>query len=87
MDIDQLLKQVTPEIYQRMKAAIETGKWPDGSPVSEQQRENCLQLVIAWDARNLPEQERTGWLPPKPANKNRTADTEQPLRVLDRDKD
>lgn len=85
MDIEHLLKQITPEIYQRMKSAVETGKWPDGSPVTAAQRDNCLQLVIAWDARNLPEEERTGWLPPKPARGRQAGDTESPLRLIDTD--
>jgi uncharacterized protein YeaC (DUF1315 family) len=30
MEYNQLIAQLTPEVYLRLKTAIETGKWPDG---------------------------------------------------------
>lgn len=29
-----------------------TGKWPDGVTLTEEQKENCLQLVMLWQARH-----------------------------------
>lgn len=58
--LDNLLEQVSPEIYDRLKAAIELGKWDDGSRLSPEQLENCMQLLILYEARELPENERTG---------------------------
>ncbi len=89
MELDALLKQVTPEIYQRMKRAVETGRWPDGAAVTAEQRENCLAIVIAWDQRNLPEDERTGWLPPHPKaqqQKQNPDSATKPLRFADQTK-
>lgn len=52
MDIDGLMANVTPEIYQRLKTAVELGKWPDGAALTVEQRENCLQVVMLWQARH-----------------------------------
>lgn len=82
MSIDELLKQVTPEVYERMKRAVEVGKWPDGRLLTAAQKENCLQLIIAWDEKHLPPEERTGFLPPKPKGSPKRSET-RPLRVLD----
>ena len=59
---DELIAAMTPEVCDNMRRAIETGKWADGRPLTREQRETCLQAVIAWEARNLPEEQRTGYL-------------------------
>ena len=30
---------------------MELGKWPDGVALTAEQKENCLQLVMLWQAR------------------------------------
>lgn len=40
------------EVYQRLSTAVELGKWPDGVALTEEQKENCLQLVMLWQARH-----------------------------------
>ena len=52
MDVDGLMANVTPEIYQRLKTAVELGKWPDGVVLTGEQRDNCLQVVMLWQARH-----------------------------------
>lgn len=59
---DDLIAAMTPEVCDNMRRAIETGKWADGRPLTREQRETCLQAVIAWEARNLPEEQRTGYM-------------------------
>jgi uncharacterized protein YeaC (DUF1315 family) len=59
---EQLLAGMTPEIHENLKTAIELGKWPNGERLTPQQVELCLQAVIAWDARYLPETERVAWI-------------------------
>lgn len=68
MSIEKLIDQVTPEIYERMQRAIETGKWPNGVPLTEEQKANCIQVVIAYDLAHKDEEDRVGYLPSKPAN-------------------
>ncbi|MEA9389470.1 DUF1315 family protein [Acerihabitans sp. TG2] len=52
MDVDGLMANVTPEIYQRLKTAVELGKWLDGVALTAEQRDNCLQVVMLWQARH-----------------------------------
>ncbi|WP_413738733.1 YeaC family protein [Sodalis sp. RH21] len=52
MDIDALMANLTPDIYERLKRAVELGKWPDGVALTAEQRENCLQMVMLWQARH-----------------------------------
>ena len=51
MDVKDLIAAMTPEIYQRLVLAVELGKWPDGVALTDEQKENCLQLVMLWQAR------------------------------------
>lgn len=56
---------ITPEIYQSLKLAVEIGKWPDGRKLTLEQKELSLQAMIAWEQQNLPEEERTGYMGPQ----------------------
>ncbi len=60
-----LMASINPEIFQKLKLAIELGKWADGSKLSKAQIESSLQAVIAYESVHLPEQQRTGFLPTK----------------------
>ncbi|MGH8493570.1 MAG: YeaC family protein [Moraxellaceae bacterium] len=60
--IEKILSAMTPELVSAFRLAIEIGKWPDGRKLTPEQRETCLQAVIAWELRNLPEEERTGYI-------------------------
>jgi len=62
MQFQQLIETITPEIYANLKTAIEIGKWPDGRMLTGEQRELCLQAVIAYELKNIPEAERTGYI-------------------------
>ncbi|NUL35382.1 YeaC family protein [Kosakonia sacchari] len=52
MNLDQIVNSMTPEIYLRLVTAVELGKWPDGVALTQEQKENSLQLVMLWQARN-----------------------------------
>lgn len=62
MDYQQVISQLTPEIYQQFKTAIEIGKWPDGRVVTPEQKANCMEAIIAYEAHHLPEEQRTGYI-------------------------
>ena len=51
-ELETMLAAMTPEVYQRLSNAVETGKWPDGVALTQEQRDNCLQLVMLWQARH-----------------------------------
>lgn len=61
----EAIENITPEIYQNLKLAVEIGKWPDGRKLTQEQKELSLQAVIAWELKNLPEEERTGYMGPQ----------------------
>ena len=65
MDYQQLLQTMTPETYQRIKRAVELGKWPDGRRLTPEQREHAMQAVIAWDQMHLGETDRVGYIDKK----------------------
>lgn len=60
--LEKMLEALTPEIVDSFRRAIETSKWPDGRRITEDQRATCMQAVIAWEHRHLPENQRTGYI-------------------------
>ncbi|PTS82827.1 DUF1315 domain-containing protein [Pseudomonas sp. HMWF032] len=61
----EAIENITPEIYQNLKLAVEIGKWPDGRKLTQEQKELTLQALIAWEIHNLPEEERIGYMGPQ----------------------
>ena len=51
MNLDQMLASITPEVYENLKYAVETGKWQNGDKLTDKQREDSLQLVLAYQAK------------------------------------
>lgn len=62
MDYQQMIDTLSPEIYQRLKRSVETGKWPDGRSLTPEQRHHALHAIIAWSEKHLPETERVGYI-------------------------
>lgn len=52
MELEQLLKVMTPEVYQRITTAVEIGKWPDGTPLTQEQRDSAMQAVMIYQSRH-----------------------------------
>lgn len=53
MNYDDVLRAMTPELYERMRTAVETGRWPDGQKLTADQLENAMELVMVYQARRL----------------------------------
>jgi uncharacterized protein YeaC (DUF1315 family) len=62
VDYLRMIESMTPDIYRNLKQAVEIGKWPDGTVLSAQQREDALQAIIAWGEKHLPAGERVGYI-------------------------
>ena len=62
MNYQQLIENMTPEIYTSLRKAVELGKWPDGKPVTPEQREHAMQAIIAWGEQHLPAEQRIGYI-------------------------
>ncbi|RLA48471.1 MAG: DUF1315 domain-containing protein [Gammaproteobacteria bacterium] len=62
MDYQQLIDTLSPEIYQSLNRSLEVGKWPDGKPLTAEQRHNTMAAIITWGEKHLPEKERVGYI-------------------------
>lgn len=87
MKFEDVAKRLDPEIYQRFKAALELGKWPDGRVLSKEQKEICLQAIMMYEAQQgIPESERVGFIDKSKRKKASDAGSSpedvSPLRVL-----
>lgn len=68
MEYNQLIAQLTPEVYLRLKTAIETGKWPDGRVLSQDQKASCLEAVLRYQTMKLDATKHSGYMSDKCAN-------------------
>lgn len=63
MTLEQLIKSLTPEIYQNLRTALELGRWADGRKLDEEQKELCMQAVIYYEqVHDLPAKDRVGYM-------------------------
>ena len=53
MDIKNIIDTMSTEMYERLKHAAETGRWPDGTKVDQAQRDSAMQLSMAYQAKHL----------------------------------
>lgn len=67
MNFDDLINSITPEIYERLKRAVELGNWDNGLPLTPEQREHNLQAIIAYDQKHKQPEDRVGYIEPKTA--------------------
>lgn len=52
-NITDLIANMTPQVYDNLRTAVEIGKWPDGSRLTQAQQDNTLQLVMAYQSKVL----------------------------------
>lgn len=65
MGLDKLINSITPDIYESLKKAVELGKWENGKALTKKQVEDSIQILIAYDSKHKPENERVGYVTPK----------------------
>ncbi|TYK66887.1 YeaC family protein [Colwellia echini] len=53
MDLIKTIDAMSHDMYLRLLCAAETGKWPEGTVVDQEQRATALQLSMAYQARHL----------------------------------
>ncbi|MFD2177283.1 YeaC family protein [Veronia pacifica] len=51
MDTEQLLSSITPDVLERLTYAVETGKWPEGTALTKEQRDNAMQVIMLYQSR------------------------------------
>ncbi len=50
MNFKAVVSAMSPDAYQKVAQAAATGRWADGEPLSPAQHEQCMQLVLAYQA-------------------------------------
>lgn len=75
----QAIAGMTRAVYDRMVTALAEGRWADGRPLTEVQRQHTMAAVIAWGELNLPSEERVGYID-KGSKAGSTCDDPAPLR-------
>ena len=53
MQIEQLINAMSPAIYEILKQGVEIGKWPNGVPLTNEQRDKASQAMMLYQATNL----------------------------------
>lgn len=53
MNLLSLVDNMSEEMYLRLKCAAETGKWPEGIVVNQEQKNSALQIIMAYQSRHL----------------------------------
>ncbi|MDP5151220.1 YeaC family protein [Rheinheimera baltica] len=53
MNFTALVQAMTPDTYEKLAEAVATGRWADGNTMDDSQREQSLQLVMAYQAQVL----------------------------------
>ena len=62
-DIQQCIEMITPEIYEKLKTAVELRKWPDGRVLDEHQVSLCLEAIIRYEnTGDVPMEDRVGYI-------------------------
>lgn len=83
MNIEQMLAILNPEIVQKLKTAVEIGKWENGIALTKEQRQMSMQAVLAWEHTHLPEEQRTGYIDRGSKKEGEECDDEpQPIRFI-----
>jgi uncharacterized protein YeaC (DUF1315 family) len=63
MNFDELAKNMTPDVYSRLRESVELGRWPTGQSLTKEQKNLCLEAIIKYEISNdIPAEKRTGYL-------------------------
>lgn len=62
-EFQKVIQEMNDETYQRLKTAVEIGKWPNATVLTLQQRETSMQAVLAYEAlHNVAANQKTGFV-------------------------
>ena len=59
--LSELITGITQDIYFELRSAVELRKFGDGTRLTQEQLDNCLQLMILYEEQLLPQRQRTGF--------------------------
>lgn len=49
-NLNEYAKKLSPSLYLKLTKVVETGKWLDGKALSESQKADTLQLIMAYQS-------------------------------------
>jgi len=56
------VQQMDRQVYEQLLESLSTGRWPDGRPLTETQRQHAMRAVITWGEIHLSPEERIGFI-------------------------
>jgi uncharacterized protein YeaC (DUF1315 family) len=63
MTVEDLIRSMTPEVYQNMKSALELSRWPDGRKLDNEQKAICMEALIRYEnMTDMPAEKRIGYM-------------------------
>lgn len=63
MTVDELIKAMTPEVFQNMKQSLELSRWPDGRKMDKDQKVLCMEALIRYEEMvDMPADQRIGYM-------------------------
>lgn len=80
--IEQLIEGMSADVYSSLKLAIELGKWGDGTRLQAEQLDFCMQAIILYEAKHLPEQDRIGFDLSASCKSKSAAEEAQPVTLV-----
>lgn len=81
MTFADMIEKMSPEIYTALKSGVELGRWPNGQPLTQEQKEISMEAVLRYEAQSsIPEEERVGYIAPK--KKKSATNEEAPVKIL-----
>lgn len=69
--LNMLVERFAAEDICNLKKMIELGKKPNGQRLNSHEKEACMQVLLAWECKNLPEEKRSGYIQKKCASKQK----------------
>lgn len=48
----EFVSKLSSDIVEKLKLAVETGRWENGGLLTDEQKESAMQAILLWDARN-----------------------------------
>ncbi len=80
MTVEDLIRSMTPEVYQNMKSALELSRWPDGRKLDSEQKTICMEALIRYEnMTDMPAEQRIGYM--ETACKSTKSDDTQTLTI------
>jgi hypothetical protein len=78
-EFHQKAAQLSPQLYQQFKQVVETGKWPDGRALSNEQQEIVMQSIIIYENAHINPAEHTAAISDQCAS--RSENEAQPINI------